>query len=252
MISLDPISFGFKDLKSYIFFGAKGSGKSLFTAYLSMVLMRSYYRTERSYPTLPKRQLWINAKLNPKLEHYELGKHLRYWESPRELVEARNVDIIWDEVGKDIPAIDWKETPKGIRQIFSHLRKRGNRLFANTQIYNDIDIGFRRQVDRTFQLFKVFGSRDISASLPPVSYPYGLIVIRELDKTSLELAENGSHRIRDFLFIPKILFIRRRYVDLYDTTAELPPYRPTELEHIIYRCQVTNCKHAEHIEHKKY
>ena len=172
---LDPMYFDFRGLKSYLFFGNKGQGKSLLMSYIVQGLFNEYYYIERKYPSLPKRRLAINMNLSQSVDDRELGNHLVYWSNPRELVDLRDTDIIWDEIGKDLPAVDWKETPKDIKQVFSHLRKRGNRLFANTQVYNDIDIAFRRQIDRTFKLSKVVGSPDISATMPPVDSVWGLL-----------------------------------------------------------------------------
>jgi len=247
-----PTDFGFRGLKSYLFYGNKGNGKSMFTAYLIDYLFESYRFQEKRYPNLPKRAVYSNQKFSPAVENAELNKHLHYWSSPKQLYDIRNADIIWDEIGKDLPAVSWKDCPKPLRQVFSHLRKRGNRLFSNTQVYNDIDVSFRRQVDRTFHMVKWCGSPDISASLPPVRHPWGSIVMYEMDKNSLETQDNLDKQKQrgKMLQIPKFLSIRNKWVRMYDTSAEIPAYRPTELEHNIFTCFHPNCGKA-HVEHVK-
>ena len=246
MISPDDI--GFRGLKCYLFYGDKGNGKSMFTAYLLEYLLEQTKYREKKYPQLPKRKIYSNQKFSDKIDKRELGNHLEYWENPRQLYDLKNVDIIWDEIGKDIPATGFKDTPKKLKQVFSHLRKRGNRLFANTQIYNDIDISFRRQVDRTFKMNKIMGSPDITATLPPVKKVWGLIMIREMDKKALEDKENIDAQKQSALIIqiPKFFTINKKFIEMYDTTAEIEPYKPTELEHIEYTCPKCNKKHTEH------
>ncbi|AXH76354.1 MAG: zonular occludens toxin [Inoviridae sp.] len=246
-----PSGFNFRGLKSYLFYGNKGNGKSLVYASIVDSLLSEYRYIERKYPKLPKRVLYSNQNL--KLHDSFASDHIRFWSSPRQLASVRNSDILWDEVGKDLPASSWQETPKDIKQIFSHLRKRGNRLFANTQVYDDIDISFRRQIDRTFKTIKFVGSPDISATMPPVAHPWGLIILMEMDKNSLENESDADKQKKSFKFsLPRFCFIERGYIDLYDTTAELPPYRPLELEHLIYKCVVPGCKHENHVEHRKF
>lgn len=244
--------FGFRGLKQYLFFGDKGNGKSMLAAYLAHYLFSSYAYTAKKYPQLPRRVLWSSQKFSEEIEAKHLGVDLEYWSSPKQLYDLRNVDILWDEVGKDIPAGGWTDTPKRLKQVFSHLRKRGNRLFANTQIYNDIDISFRRQVDRTFKVVKFVGSPDISASLPPVKTPWGLIVVYEMSKNDLENESDiEKQKLKHTFSLPRFCLIESELVKFYDTTMEIPPFRPTELEHVEYYCPNPDCKKV-HIEHKKY
>lgn len=236
-----------KDLKIYLFYGAKGSGKSLFMARLAQRLFNEYYRTERRYPQLPKRKLYSNQKYSKKIEEQELGKHLQYWTHPEQLYWIRDSDILWDEVGKDLPAGSWQDTSKELKQVFSHLRKRGNRLFANTQQYKDIDISFRRQTDIAWQIQKLFGSRDISVTLPPPKIIYGIIYLRQFDPLQIEYIRDPEKREKlEIKGIPHILIMQKKYIEMYDTTAELPPYQPNKLKELILTCREgENCSHKD-------
>ena len=240
-------------LKIYIFYGKKGNCKSLFQAKLAYHLIQTYKRQEKKFPDLPKRKLLINQSLNQ--QFYEENKdHIQYWTNPEQLYQVRDSDILWDEIGKDLPAGSYKDTPKELKQVFSHLRKRGNRLFANTQVYEDIDISFRRQVDHAFQLKKVFGNRDISASLPPPKFIYGLFRVTEFDPMYLEHEWDEMKREQQpkIKFWDSVLFwrnwhrIKRKWVELYDTTMELPPYMPDKLKEIVLICREgVNCTRPE-------
>lgn len=222
----------------YLFYGKKGSGKSIFQSSLAYKLVNEYYSVEKKYPSLPHRTFWSNQKFCGEFEKKELAnKHLKYWSNPKQLYSIKNSDISWDEIGKDLPAGSWGDTPKELKQVFSHLRKRGNRLFANTQVYEDIDISFRRQIDRAYQLNKMFGSRDISATLPPVKFVYGLIIKREFNPMQLEFQRDDEKREEiNPRFFGSFLFIRKKWIDLYDTQAEIPAYHPDSLMGYEMRC----------------
>jgi len=243
--------FNFRELHQYLFYGKKGNGKSMVMAYIASYLARDYRLIQKKFPHLPRRTLYANTPFSKSLEDKFQGQ-LKYWENPRQLYSVRNADILWDEIGKDLPADDWKNVPKKLRAVFSHLRKRGNRLFANTQVYDDIAISFRRQVDRTFWLKKVMGSPDISATLPPVKTPWGLVMVLEQDISKLNANTTDSMtKTTTSLVLPRLCLIERALIESYDTTAEIPPYRPTELEHLTFKCLEPGCNKV-HVEHRPY
>ena len=228
----------YQGLKIFLFYGKKGSGKSLYQSYLVLKLLKSYYKIEKKYPSLPHRKFYINQPLSEEFEKKELNKHFEYFTSPEQLYAVRDSDILWDEIGKDLPAGSWNDTPKELKQGFSHLRKRGNRIFANTQVYEDIDISFRRQIDAAWRIKKMFGNRDISATLPPPKRVWGVIKLRHFDPMALESIRDELVRAElEETGFPKFIFIRRKLVNLYDTTAELPPYQPNKLREVVMTCR---------------
>lgn len=48
--------------------------------------------------------------------------------------------------------------------------------------------------------------------------------------------------------LPRFLLIRKKYINAYDTTMEIPPYMPDALEHFEYACPTCG---KVHIDHKK-
>jgi hypothetical protein len=250
----------FSKLAIYLNYGKKGAGKSLVQAADALSLFASYKRSEKRYPHLPKRIYFGNQKFNAEIEEEELGEHLFYWSNAKQLrycprpncwISDKNhpvhdTDIGHDEIGKDLPAGSWTDTPKWFRQIFSHLRKRGNRYFANTQVYEDIDISFRRQIDFAWHVEKIFGTPDITATRPQPSFVFGVISRRQFDPMLLEWERDPNSRERKQEDLgsgwPDITFIRKRYVNAYDTKDEIPAYKPETLEHIELWCEDPNCE----------
>jgi len=236
-------------LTLYLFIGDKGSGKSLFAAKLADYVLKQYKRVEKRYPTLSKRKFYSHEKFN-KITETLFGDRLVYWENYRQLYSVRNADIYWDEVAKDLPQDSWKDTPRELRQVFSHCRKRGNRIFLNCQNIKDLDVNVKRQLDYLYRVRKWFGSRDISASLPPVKRVWGLISFTRYDVQKV-LAQDDFDLVKPKSFIPSFLLLRKKYIDLYDTTAEIPAYRPDELEHYELHCKHPGCTYHTKVEHRK-
>lgn len=236
-----------RQLKITLFWGRKGSGKSLIQGVLLSELLKEYYETEKKYPHLPVRKLYSNQPFSKMVEEKELGKHLFYWSSPRQLYDLKNVDIIWDEIQKDLPTGAWMDTPRELKKVFSHLRKRGNRLYCNAQVYEDLDIAVRRQVDFAWNVSKKFGSPDVTATLPAPKRIWGLIELKSFDPLDLEVEKKSRKPNKVF---PKWVLLRKKYIDMYDTAAELPPYMPDSLEHMEFRCIDPNCDKV-HVEHRK-
>jgi len=252
----------------YLTYGEKGQGKSLSQAKDALELFDDYYYQEKRYPELKKRIYFGNQKFSDEIEKQELvgyknkdgvpirnRSHLYYWSNPKELRwcpriscwikepyhPVHDTDVGHDEIGKDLSASTWAETPRWFKQIFSHLRKRGNRYFANTQVYEDIDIAFRRQIDFAYKIEKIFGNRDISASTPPPRFVWGIISKKEFDPRLLEWERDPEKRDIKAGY-GGFFFIRKRYVNAYNTKDELPPYKPDTLEHVEVWCENPDCK----------
>jgi len=242
-------------------YGAKGAGKSMSQARTALMLFDEYAASEKKYPLLPKRIYFGNQKFSKAIEEKELGIHLFYWSNFQEMRycprpncwktnpkhPVHDTDIGHDEIGKDFPAGSFSDTPKWTKQVFSHLRKRGNRYFANTQVFEDIDIAFRRQIDCAYEIQKVFGSPDITATRPAPKMVWGVIQRREFDPKLLEWERDPAKReLKKDSVLGEIFFIRKRYVEAYDTTAELPPYKADTLSHVELWCEDENCpKHGK-------
>jgi hypothetical protein len=242
----------------YLTEGKPGAGKSLDQARTALRILNGYFYIEKKYPKLPRRQFWSNQKFAPRIEA-KAGERIQYWNDVQQLKVCRrvacwrgsedhplhDVDVGWDEVGKDLPSDSWLTTPKWLRQFFSHHRKRGVRIFANTQDYKAVDINVRRMVKNAYRVKKVWGSRDISVTLPPVRIIWGVIKKTYFDPDEIEYEIDPRKRIS--LVWPSFFWIGRKLVETYDTSQELPPYKSHLLSHeesLCEKCGKVSVLHA--------
>jgi len=219
-------------------YGRPGEGKSLDQARTALQLFKSYERTERRYPDLPHRQMWSNQKFSEEIEAKELGEHLFYWENPRQLKDVRHSDILWDEIANHLPADSFKDTPRWLRALFAQHRKRGNRIFANTQDYKAVDINVRRMVGKAYKLRKLIGSRDISVTLPPVKRIWGVCMMSQLDPQGYK---EDDKKFVGASIIPTFFLIEKRYCEIFDTSQKILRPIPLKFKHIERSCGRADC-----------
>jgi len=200
--------------------GAPGQGKSLYTARIARKLYNRNFKWYEKSGII--RKIASNQKYS---EIFLKGKEqfFQYWSSPKELCDLKNVDVIWDEIATELDARNFANLPYELKVFLSQYRKRGIDVYANTQDFSMIDARARLMVTEVLTLSKVLGSRDPSATKPPVKNLWGLILVwhvinhREPD---IEKKKRG--------LIPDFFFIEKEDVERYDTkqgieAGQLPP-----------------------------
>lgn len=229
-------------------FGDVGSGKSLAQADQTLLLLEQSVKIEKKYK-LPKREIWTNAPMNKQItEKYK--DRLRYWKNPLDMVFVddqrkiirTNFDCLWDEIAVEIPSDKWKETDPEIRRFFAQHRKRGIRIWANTQDYMMVDINARRMATHVYQVHKIIGSRDPSPTLPPLKKIWGMVFVWELDKAYIR--QDDMDR-RHLTLLPYVIFINKKLCLAYDTSYDISK-EFLELRHIERECKVCGKVKVEH------
>jgi len=227
--------------------GNTGEGKSYYCAMVSYnTLVDAKKRADELGLVRP---LWSNLKFSKEVED-KFGDFIRYWGEPsgwkydaeylaRHLMHA---DLIWDEISEELGADSWERTSRPMKSFLRQYRKRGVRILSNTQDHADVSIHARRRIHRVLYASKLIGSRDISATLPPPKYVWGIIVLKDL----LNMKETQPEKLVFDTFYEEVLFINKKICSIYDTTAivgisEFPP-----LKHIERKCEECGKVHTKH------
>jgi hypothetical protein len=224
-------------------FGSPGSGKSLVQADTTLRLIKRSLRVEKKYKKV--RTIWINFHLSPRLMeryknrvfHWTEPLQMIFEDYPKNKIFRRDFDCVWDEMAVELPADGWKDTPKAIRKFFAQHRKRGIEIYGNTQDYKMVDINARRMAHHVFQTFKLIGSRDPSATLPPIKFVWGLIASWELERSSLE---DDSEKKRKYIF-PHFVAISKWLTQAYDTAEDINEGQDRPLYHMKRKCIDPDC-----------
>jgi len=214
-----------------IYTGKPGSGKSLRLARKFLDLRDRNIRYFRKTGVV--RRIMSNLRFAPELER-DYSDFIQYWSDPAELVQARDVDILWDEISVHLDASQWANVPLDLKKFLRQHRKRGVDIFGTSQNFASVDISMRRLVDSVYECYKIVGSGNPAPTKPPIKHIWGFIWMAQLDPMTFDDAK--PRRIGyDWLFIS------RELVSIYDTTQEISMGKYPPLNHIERECLDPDC-----------
>ena len=269
-----------------LIFARPGNGKSLEQARLTEKILTEYLRTEKKYPALPHRMLMTNQKLT--LSEFKkpltpefCAAHIKYWEEPEQfrycprhdcwkgqtLHRNHDVDLFIDEGSTLFPSDKWADTPIWLRKMWAQHRHNGTRIVMLTQDFKGIDINCRRMVWQSYLVKKVFGSRDISPTLPPLHKwspiaPFGAVwgiytkqridprVMEDNPQFELHMKLQGEETRKAYEDLKLVggsewHLITWHKINLYDTTQDVKEYEVRrEIEHIEVACTHEACNYV--------
>jgi len=227
--------------------GNTGQGKSLYCAKIIYQTLRE--NKKRFESTGLRRELWTNLKLAPEVEA-EFGEYLKYWgEASKWKYDAeyiarnlQDADLVWDEISEELGADSWDKTSRTMKSFLRQYRKRGVRILSNTQDHADVSIHARRRLHAVVYCSKLLGSRDISATLPPPKFIWGVVLV----KSVLNPKETDPTQIKFDNFPHDLFTITKELTSIYDTRAivgisEFPP-----LKHVERKCETCGKNHVKH------
>lgn len=218
-----------------IYTGIPGAGKSLKSAEKAMSLLE---RNKKWYKkTGIPRILHSNIKFSPEVEEYFHG-FIKYWTDPYDLVQVRDGDVIWDEIATYLDSTQWANVPLELKRWLQQHRKFGIEIYGNTQDFAMVDISMRRLTSDLYYMTKLIGSRDKSATAPPVKRVWGIIMVRELDPQ--EYKEDS--KLNKAKGLPRFMFISKSLVNVFDTSQEIEMGKYPPLKHIERECGDPNCE----------
>lgn len=229
-------------------YGDVGSGKSATLAIQIQNCLNESLWIQKKFKK--KREIWVNMPLSPKImEKYK--DRIYYWDNPYKMIFVnypynteirRDFDCFIDELAEYLPADKWKDTPMQLRRFFRRHRKRGIRIFGNTQDYKMLDINARRMATKVWKTRKLIGSPDPSPTLPPIKLIWGILLKRELDKKSVEEDVLDPKTIG----LPRFYRLDKNLVNFYDMRDEVADLEEPELIHHERVCKKCGKVHITH------
>lgn len=244
----DETKTRYPELPVRVLFTSEKLSEEIEKKYLGRTLF--YWSDPKQLKYCPRPNCW---KTKEGVKHY--GLDYEHQNNPEGKHPPHDCDIYWSEIGRHLGADRSKDTPYWLKDLFAFCRKDGNRILMDTQVYEDISIAVRRQLGHASFCVKDFGSRDISATEPPpVPWTFknllnfkkrviwGQISEYEFDPKLLEWERDPEARMRIQEENQKVdkIFIRKKYIDIYDTKHRIPPYK-AGLQHVETWCENDNC-----------
>lgn len=235
-----------------IFEGRPGQGKSLYLARKVRTLLK---RNKKFYEETGRmRYIYCNFRLSETFRDTSLVElspetteltgesqaHLiQYWDSVSDLVNLRDVDVLWDEIANELDSRNFADLSLPVKKMLSHHRKRGIEIYANTQDFSMVDLRVRLMTSNLSKMVKVCGSPDPSATRPEIKKIWGVIFSYRV----LEVSPADPHE-KDFSPFPSVFFIRKSDTDIYSTTEESKNTDVRVLRHVVHVCEDPNCNYT--------
>jgi len=218
-----------------VFSGLPGSGK---THKLAKTAIEVLYRNRRYYKkTGVIRMLMSNIRLSEAVEE-EFHGFIEYWWEPRQLTSLRDVDVLWDEIAAHLDAVQWANMSLELKRWLQQHRKHGVDIYGTAQDFAQIDKSMRRLTSDLLYMTKIIGSRDISPTKPNPRFIWGVVIVKTLDPVVYD--EDKSKQTGTGLF-PRLMFITKRSVSVFDTTQEIKQGEYPPLRHITRTCEKPDC-----------
>jgi len=192
------------------------------------------------------RTIASNLKFSPMFEEHVASLGLPpivYWENLSDLLKLRDTDIIIDEIGNYFDSRLWAELSLDVRRWLSQGAKIGNEIYGTAQDFAQVDKAFRRLVNHLFIIRKLVGSSRPSATRPPITRPWGLCMMTELDPQGYD--EDKKKMLSGGLQIPSFFFIEKRYCDMFDTTQVINRSKIPPKKHVEYSCEDSDCTYHQ-------
>jgi hypothetical protein len=241
-------------MPAYLTFAGPGQGKGIDAADAALRVIAYNRKIHAKYKhlNLPLRKVGFNYHINKDI--FERNKDMLFiWHDPLEMIFEdyphnrilrKYFDCFWDEISIEVGNYTMRQTKlhPELSRFFAQHRHRGVKIFANTQDYKMVDIGFRRMLAQAHYVQKIMGSGDPDPSLPPIKHIWGLIVKWEVNIKSLENDDKDVECSR----IPSFMFIDKARTDFYDTMADVSGATEFDLQHRTRKCAICGFSHDYH------
>lgn len=219
-----------------VFSGLPGAGKSLKLARVAIDILYRNKKLKKKFD----RKLYTNLKFTQKVMD-EFPDQIVEWEDPADLVKLRDCDILWDEIQVHLDSTQWQNMPLELKRWLQLHRHYGIDIYATSQDFAQVDKSARRLTQELIHITKLIGSPDKSATRPVIKHVWGICFLKTLDPTRY----NEERSKFETTGIPMPMWISKKDIEIFDTTAEVKVGKYPPLRHIERYCEHDGCGHVK-------
>lgn len=215
-----------------IYIGKEGSGKTLM---LGREAERIVYRNVHLF-----KKTGIMRPIVTNIEHSESfiafadkKKVPMYrWRNIEDLEKLDECDLFIDEVGAYFDSRTFADLPLSTRLWLAQAQKLGVHIYGSAQDWAQVDVSFRRLVNRLFEVKRIFGTRRPSKTLPGGKFPLAFGLMWRLNPVS----ESDTGKVKTLSFLPSLVVMTKRDTKRFDTNARVAMTAPPPLRKIVRVC----------------
>ncbi len=226
-----------------IYVGKEGSGKTLLMGRETERLV--YKNIARFKKTGVMRDIVSNIEYSEDFIEWaeQKGVKIKRWQHIQELEKMTEVDLFMDEVGAYFDSRNFADLPLSTRLWLAQAQKLGVHIYGGAQDWAQIDVSFRRLVNRLYEVKKIVGSQRPSKTLPGSKYPWAFALQYQLDPTP----QADTAEARKLTFIPSLLYFSKKDTERFDTNARVALSDPPPLRKIVRVCPEDGHKKVRYV-----
>jgi len=224
-----------------IYEGNTGQGKSYMLSLHVMKLLKRNARWFKRKKTKELRRVATNMSVsNSIVQKFPNG--IVYWNDLEQLTGLRECDVIFDDMATYLDSQRWSETPNSVKRWLRLHEHYGCDIYGNAQDFLTIDPSVRRLTSTLHRVTKVFGSRRPSATKPRVRKIWGILFIREVDKSQRDIDDTKRH----YKGLFRLEFLKKDICKVFDTTQDMIAGEYPPVHAIVRECVDDFCPQFPH------
>jgi len=223
--------------------GKEGSGKTLI---MGRETEKVVYRNARlAKKTGIVRPIVSNINYSDAFHAFAMDKGvpIRKWRHISELETMTECDLFIDEVGAYFDSRTFEYLPLSTRLWLAQAQKLGVHIWGGAQDWGQIDVSFRRLVNRIYEVKKVIGTRRPSKTLPAGKYRWAIsLQWRLVPNSDSDLADTKPMSI-----IPVPILTLPADMERFDTNSRVLETDPPPLKKIVQVCPEDGYRRTRYI-----
>lgn len=211
--------------------GKPRAGKTARLADMALHLLNRNKRYRKK--TGISRQVYLNIKLSAETEAKYKGL-IGYWHNIEDLIKLRDVDIMCDELSLYFDSQNWEDMPLEAKQFFRLHGHYGIDIYGIAQDFSEIHVSIRRLTVELYEVSKLFGTSNPSATRPAVKYPWAVSIMRPVPRKYWN--EKPEEYKYEFFLSWQVFFMSPKLLKVFDTREVLEPGSMLPMRHMTRKC----------------
>lgn len=215
-----------------VYIGKEGSGKTLFMGRDSYEVV--FKNVSLYKKTGVMRPIISNIRYSDSFLIFARSKGVpvKEWQHISELEHFSECDLFIDEVGAYFDSRTYADLPLSTRLWLAQAQKLGVHIYAGAQDWAQIDVSFRRLVNRLYDVRKLLGSKRPSLSIPGSKTPWAIILAWKV----MPAASSDSAELRTISIFPDLHLFLKKSMHRFDTNARIKESSPPPLKKVVRVC----------------
>jgi len=164
---------------------------------------------------------------------HDKGVPLYQWQHIAELEKMTECDLFIDEVGAYFDSRTFEFLPLSTRLWLAQAQKLGVHIFGGAQDWAQIDVSFRRLVNRIYEVKKLIGTRRPSRTMPAGRIKFAVSLMWRLSpNANSDLAE-----VKPVSLFPTPIFMTLKDMERFNTNSRVLESKPPPLRKLVQVCE---------------